>query len=129
MTFEAKINVDPKRIADLLVCAFEGGSNYWYMIVDYIEPPGEVFKSTGDQVFKHCDYPLSEGGGVVIKDIEDDDEDAKTYTLNIETIKRGLAIMSAKYPNHFADFMNENDDAETGDVFLQCCLFGEIVYG
>jgi hypothetical protein len=25
--------------------------------------------------------------------------------------------------------LNENDDADTGDVFLQLCLFGEVVYG
>jgi len=25
--------------------------------------------------------------------------------------------------------LSDNDDDGTGDVFLQCCLFGEIVYG
>jgi len=37
--------------------------------------------------------------------------------------------MAEKYPRHFHNFLEENDDAETGDVFIQCCLFGEIVYG
>jgi hypothetical protein len=43
-------------------------------------------------------------------------------------IKSGLKVMAEKYPHHWQDFVSENDDAITGDVFLQCCLFGEIVY-
>jgi len=37
--------------------------------------------------------------------------------------------MASEAPRHFADFIAENDDAETADVFLQCCLFGRIVFG
>jgi hypothetical protein len=40
-----------------------------------------------------------------------------------------LALMAEKEPRHFGDFMGENDDATTSDVFLQLCLFGEVVYG
>jgi hypothetical protein len=37
--------------------------------------------------------------------------------------------MAADYPRHFADLVNENDDADTGDAFVQCCVFGEVIYG
>jgi hypothetical protein len=37
--------------------------------------------------------------------------------------------MADKYPRHIADILSENDDATTGDVFLQLCLFGDVVYG
>lgn len=37
--------------------------------------------------------------------------------------------MPVKYPRHWADVLAENDDATTGDVFLQCCLFGECIFG
>jgi hypothetical protein len=37
--------------------------------------------------------------------------------------------MAQAYTRHFADFINQNDDAITGDVFLQCCLLGEVLYG
>jgi hypothetical protein len=46
--------------------------------------------------------------------------------MNIES---GLQVMADKYPKHFADFMSEEDDCVTADVFLQCCLFGDIIYG
>jgi hypothetical protein len=42
---------------------------------------------------------------------------------------KGLQVMAEKYPVHFNNFDSDNFDAETGDVFLQCSLFGEIVYG
>jgi hypothetical protein len=48
--------------------------------------------------------------------------------LDMAAIKNGLKVMAEKYPHHWQDFVSENDDAITGDVFLQCCLFGEIVY-
>ena len=25
--------------------------------------------------------------------------------------------------------MNTEDDSETADVFIQCCVFGEVIYG
>jgi len=38
-------------------------------------------------------------------------------------------VMAKKEPRHFADFLKEDYDETTGDVFLQCCLFGEVIYG
>ena len=52
-----------------------------------------------------------------------------TYTLDRAGIEKGLLIMKSVYPRHFGDAIAENDDATTGDVFLQCCLFGEVVFG
>ena len=49
--------------------------------------------------------------------------------LDLDAMRHGLHLMSVKYPNHFADVMDENDDADTGDVFLQLSLYGEIVFG
>lgn len=124
------------RIADLLCSALEGGSNYWYVVERFIEPPKLEFLYFADsaecdvQVFRHIDYPLNLGGGIVITTLEGDEFDGKTeWQLNLASIKQGLQVMAARYARNFADFVNEDDDAITGDVFLQCCLFGEVVYG
>jgi hypothetical protein len=37
--------------------------------------------------------------------------------------------MRDQYPRHYADLVEENDDAITGDVFLQLAVFGELIYG
>jgi CBS domain-containing protein len=41
----------------------------------------------------------------------------------------GLQTMADNYPNHWHDFINDNEDAATSDVFLQCCLYGEAIFG
>ena len=42
---------------------------------------------------------------------------------------KGSQIMANKYTWHFDNFINDNADAETGDVFLQCSVLGDIVFG
>ena len=135
LSVEVKQEVTFQRISDLLCSAFEGGSNYWYCIEKYQKPTAFTF--FGDsldlvregedptETFRYLTYPLNKGGKVYITT---DDED-KEYILNLDSIKRGLKVMARDYPRHFNEFLQENDDASTGDVFLQCCLFGEVVYG
>lgn len=112
-----------ERIQDMLICAFEGGSNYWYQGLHVVEDNG-VEGEPG--VHRYHLLATTPGGKVAFNA---DDEPGKILTLDLETCKAGLVTMAHKYPAHFADFMLENDDADTGDVFLQCCVFGELVYG
>jgi hypothetical protein len=44
-------------------------------------------------------------------------------------VRAGLQVLATKYPHHFADIVVDNSDCTTGDVLVQCALFGEIVYG
>lgn len=135
------IDVPDNRIADMLCGAFEGGSNYWCRIQKYVAPaldklfPWDTMsdRSIGDgdnpAVYKHVQYPMSPGGKVIVRDMEADEEGGKEYTLALDLIRPGLKAMATKEPRHFGDMMSGNDDATTADVFLQCCLFGEVVYG
>jgi hypothetical protein len=132
------IQVDRQRLSNLLCCAFEGGSNHWYRIEEYNAPKDEnLFHSMGMcETFRSLDYPLSEGGSLLVSDFqiaEDVKEsalpDGKPVLLNLDRLCKGLSVMIEKYPRHYADFKDENEDAYTGDVFLQCCIFGEVVYG
>jgi len=50
------------------------------------------------------------------------------HFLNLDKIKKGLRIFAKKYPTHFSDFLTGNYDQDTGDVFLQTCLFGIMKY-
>lgn len=123
------ILIEWSRIQDLLCCALEGGSNYWYMIEEFHEPTSMPIRTDEREVFKHLDYPVNPGGSLVFSDLEEGHKKKERFTLNRQSIEKGLTIMADKYPRHFADFQAENDDAITGDVFLQCCLFGEACYG
>jgi hypothetical protein len=121
------IPITKERLSDLLCDAFEGGSNYWYFIDEFIKPPVLEFKTDKKVIFRHLDYPLNDGGALLISDQEDDRK--KQYRLDLESIKKGIQIMAEKYPWEFGNFINDNDDANTGDTFLQCCLFGDVIYG
>jgi hypothetical protein len=124
-----EIEVSLGRISDLLCSALEGGSNYWYTIETYTEPTSVDFHTKGEGIFPHLDYPLNPGGALTIGTLDGDEFNGqKSWKLDLSAVRKGLALMAAKYPHHFADMLDESGDATTGDVFLQCCLFGEVEY-
>ena len=51
------------------------------------------------------------------------------HVLTGAKVRAGLQVLATKYPLHFADIVGDNSDCTTGDVLVQCALFGEIVYG
>ena len=123
ITVNIKQTFKEQDMKDLLCIAFEGGSNYWYFIEEFGNP---------DKIeceYQHIDLPFSENGYLMIKDQEDDSDEPELYRLDRKAIEKGLPIMAEKCPWHFDNFVKDNADAETGDVYLQCCLFGDIVYG
>ena len=58
-----------------------------------------------------------------------DTDEPEVVTLGVAQIERGLQAMHDKCPRNYGDMIAGEDDAETADVFVQCCLFGEIVFG
>lgn len=120
---EVTFTVNDERVNDLLTSAFEGGSTYWCELVSVVRPKG---KNKGKYL---QDIPFLPGGVVILKDKEESGLNAETFALDRSSLETGLQTMANKFPYHFGLFMDENDDAETADVFLQCCLFGEVIYG
>jgi len=128
------------RVRGLLCCAFEGGSNYWidaispnypahthaldYGVGGSMQPAHEV--GPGYQYW-HWSQLLPTTGGSV--DVYVTDEITNIHTLDLTRIRTGLQLLADWHPKHFADMLTGNDDATTGDVFLQLCLFGEVIYG
>jgi len=68
---------------------------------------------------------ISSGAAILLQEIDGEN----VLRLDRAALEPGLQIMAEKYPRHFANFAQEAEDAETGDVFIQCCVLGEIVYG
>ncbi len=121
--------ITDSRAADLLCSAFEGGSNYWYLI-DHKQVPVVAATPWGNEYMpSYISYPFSQSGAIVIVDIEDPDGDK--HTLNKAAIERGKTLLSTddQYGHHLENVLQEQDDADTGDIFLQLCLFGEVIYG
>jgi len=132
-TILVPLRIPVERVSNLLCSAFEGGSNYWARIEKKTEPTEYLYRSSEDQVYPHIDYPLNPGGSLTISANGDDEHEEidgrREWVLDVEAIKRGLAFMANNEPSAFGDFLGEDDDQITADVFLQCCLFGKVVYG
>lgn len=132
LTVPCTVDVPLGRFGDLIVCAYEGGmTRQWAREEKRVKPPKFDVLSSPDLGVIYADYPLNPGGALVLSNYNAEAEGDKKRrgTLNLRSVKRGAQVMAKKYPRHWADFIAENDDAITGDVFVQCCLFGEVIYG
>jgi hypothetical protein len=139
--FTTKLCVTPDRIQGLLVSAFEGGSNYWYEKagVDYGGMTRDDFMShvrgwtaslidLGAEDMWHGYYAPFVPGCATTLYVHDDPDVPGPVRLDLDAIKRGIDLMAHNTPHHWTTFVEENEDADTGDAFLQLCLFGEIRY-
>ena len=117
--FKVTSTVSDERIRDMLVTAFEGGTHYWATIAGYRHKYG-----AGPDYY--CTVPLD--GGALLLEPAGAPDAFDQVVIDRPAIHRGREVMATKYPGHYQDLVSESDDAVTGDVFIQCCAFGEIVY-
>ena len=128
---------DHENLVNLLSVATYG--NEW--------PVVKAFKSDSDKgLFEDCECRedkwakgLMEGKGVMVYDCYDEDAEecdslsdfpaTAKHHITLEDVKKGLELMRDQHPRHWADLVEENDDAITGDVWLQLTVFGELIYG
>lgn len=108
-----------KDLSDLIITAIEGGSGYWCERIVIMDADGESLSYQDETLFERP-FDL----------YADECEDGQTYVarhdLDNSAFGRALELMPAHHRNNF---INDNWDAETADVFLQCALFEEIIYG
>ena len=122
-------NISHERMVDLIVGAFEGGSTSWLSraaspFLPHV--PGIEFNNPA-----YSDTRFWRAGGQMLLTYDNPGKGPKQLTKAVRNIEliQGLQIMAQQYPRHFADFMQENDDADTADVFMQCVVLCEVVYG
>lgn len=126
-TVTTKVNITLEEITDLLCWGIEGGIHHWASFrAGYNPEPEELdrytkgcYKGLPVYALEHPNYVL------IIQDSNTKEE----YLITLDRLKLGITDMASKFPNHFKNFIQDNGDAETGDVFLQCCVFGDIIYG
>jgi len=120
--FKVNTTVAQERVEDLLCCGMESGHYGDFRIVGY-EPEDIQDECT----FPHIEVPFKEGGVILMKDKYGDS--TKVYRLDRAALQKGLDVLAEKSPYQMGNFMNENEDVITGTVFIQCALFGDIIYG
>lgn len=80
----------------------------------------------------HYTLPTT-GGSICFRDAEAPAtrqcvDDQGRYVLDGYALWRGIEVLQRDYPDHLHDYLEEEGDALTGDTYLQCALFGEVVY-
>ncbi len=77
--------------------------------------------------------PLVKGCALVLELHETtecwDGEERDSFDLDLAALRRGAQVMSDDYPAYFHELFEDGGDAVSGDLFIQCCVFGEAVYG
>lgn len=116
-TVRTETSVPLDRVADLLCCALEGGSTYWC----------ERFKPERYPEGTNWGHEAAAHGVPFM--IEHGDDGVLRVINSRANITNALQLMADHQPRHWQDFINENEDADTGDVFFQLLCFGEVVYG
>ncbi len=132
--------ITPKQQLNLLTSALEGGSNYWYELPDISTLPKKGYNPKTRQIIndeincpgiKDCLVnrlweAVQAGKAIPVSDIEDE---THLGYITKQGLEKACELMAEKYPFHYADAVGENDDAITGDVFLQLVVMGELIYG
>lgn len=111
--------ITTKMIDDLMVCAFEGGINYWCRKVEIIEFPPD----TKDQTRMVASEVLANNGIVRLYDAESSDK----WVLNRMMVIKGIS-MYCKENNMTPDEMYDSHDVDTVDCIVQYALFDSIVF-
>jgi hypothetical protein len=131
MGLKLDFNFSTEQLAELMITAIESGDPVttavrggWCSAINW-HGPGP--RPRGNWYAE----PKTYEGDFVLEVIEVDDETTGHETKHLITmpkIEKGLAAMAKKYPHVFADIINDNMDAATADLFLQCVVFGEEKY-
>jgi len=132
---KVSIEISSKRIADIMITAIEGNhmTRTWCEGVYLAKAPKSWEKPKGDVWYSSPDFYAGDFQ-INVTEIVDESKPArganlKTHTLSPVEFARGFQLMAEKSAGHLADFINENEDIITADVFLQYATLGEVIYG
>lgn len=117
-------------LGDIMCTAIEGND----MTLAWCGAIHPEFSTEGLQSPWYCD-PSIYKEGLKLKVMFDDPENgdagdhADEKIIEWKDFVEGVQIMSDKHSSHFADWVGDNADALTGDVFWQCIVLKDVVYG
>ena len=120
---QIEVNLTRQDIDDIMATALEGGINYWC----------DKAKVDGHSLGEYASEQISQGGTLILHDMEEDRNELLTKEKLLQGIK-----MYAEQPKH-GDIFEVIDhelhidcgmvDAEVADAIVQYAIFSEIFYG
>jgi hypothetical protein len=123
-----KVTITDEQRLNLLTSALEGGSNYWYLLdKDAADIIDKHFPPAKNVCFVDRMWATIKAGLSI--PIADNEEDEGVGEISLASIEKGEQLLADKYPGTLAEILEENDDANTADIWFQLCSFGEVIYG
>lgn len=114
------------QVADLFCSGIEGGYSPWLRAIERLSGPDLP------NYYADSDFWQDGRAQVLCKYDAPDDEEGMgrgRVVISGADLAKALGLMAERSARHFADFVTENSDAITGDVFLQYAIIGEVIYG
>lgn len=115
MKIETTVEITDERLRDLIITGVEGGFGSW---IQY-----ETYKHSADNI----DDILVQGR----ENLEEDEgpgEYGPWVKLDKARFEWAMKEFAKQCPHQFNLFLNENEDAITGDCFMQIAVLGEVTY-
>jgi len=122
ITVEKTYHIGSQRVADLLVTAFEGGSNYW---ISHASPEFAYNLADLDTNWYATASFLNRGDWRIR--ITEDEGDEHFVTKH--NLAKGFELLAQDNIQILDSIVDENYDASDADIWLQLAIFGGIVYG
>lgn len=141
VTATVETTITDKRIADLMTTAVECNdmTTQWcagvYLSGPYKEQEDELKTDEGYPWYANPYFYARDDFEIEVVEVVDEGEDwddetnLKRHRCDRAKLKQAFELMARDNKRHFDDFLGENEDAITADVFLQLLALGEIVYG
>jgi len=120
VTVRVSVAIPEQRVNDIIVNAVDSGLNGWCGGAALFDRHNRAIRWQNN-----CERIMQNSHTLKVVDKDTQDE----YWLTPNRIIQGLQHMASAYPAHFSNILNDNDDAETADVLIQCCCFSGVRYG
>jgi len=119
MEITVKVPVSKATLRDLLVCALEGGSNYWV---------GPITVGSFERSYPRLNWyeEVFEKNGTFL--LEDQFGDSQAEMIDYERGVNALEHMLKECPHLIDDYLSDNMDADFADLWLQYACYGKCVY-
>jgi hypothetical protein len=130
-TLHVELELPGDYLANVICSGIESGIAYWSSEVEFSNVPFPGI----DELMQRYHQPLAERGFIRIRERSDQRNSGRRrdgwHVLDRAALIRAVKVIVEKYPHHAGAVLGDQSkqDATTGDVLIQCAIFGEIFYG
>lgn len=127
----AKYELNKEHLVDIFEVASYGSDWLSFTYKDNDVNNSLIRQESEDMSSVIADIVL--GGGTIVavdwSDYDDNDKPGKEYNIDFKSMKDGFQKFIEEQPQDYADLVNGREDYYTCNNFMQCVMFGEVIYG